>query len=342
MTFPIALPADFRFESPMLLWALLAVPAYMALRLVFLRRRAVAIPTLQFFPHPWWRRLAGHAGWILESAILTTLILALAGPGRERTHTLLDESGIDVAFALDVSATMQAADFSPNRLEALKSLTRDFIRRSAGNRVALYVFAKYVFTQTPLTTDRETALELVEGIAYESVSHSQSGGTAIGDALVAAANGLAKVRLPGRGQLIILITDGENIAGIDPELAGKYVKSLGLRCYLLGMAGEAEIAVFEPNGKPFIGSEGKPLRTRLDDAQLRRIAKAADGVYARAQNGDALEALLREIERMERSPLERATARSLDSWRPTLAAAAAALLCCWLVLEGMFLRRPLR
>ncbi|HNA08677.1 MAG TPA: VWA domain-containing protein, partial [Leptospiraceae bacterium] len=147
-----------------------------------------------------------YASYLVEGLILISLIIGLSDPHTVTERNLIQEDGIDIALVLDVSASMQAADFKPNRLDAMKEIAKDFVKRSGGNRIGVYIFAQDTFTQTPLTTDHSVLIELIESISFKVIDHSESGGTAIGDALLATTDGLQKAKKPKRDQAIILIT----------------------------------------------------------------------------------------------------------------------------------------
>ncbi len=327
--------------QPYVLLALLLVPLYGWLRRRAVRGAAVAWATLQYAEPPRWR------GWLLrlqvpwEMVIVAGVILALAGPHRRDEVELLGEEGLDVALALDISASMQAADFPPNRLEALKRLAAELVRRSGSDRIAVYAFGKHVFTQTPLTTDHAALAGMIEGLAFESINHAESGGTALGDALLAAADGLLRQRLPGRDQVILLITDGESNAGADPLLAARFVAENDLRLQVLGVGGNEPVEVYV-GGKPFITVDDTILKTSLDDTQLQEIAAAAGGRYRRAVDVEVLAAIFDDLARLDTEPLEIENVVIRRSYAPLLSALLFLLFAAWLLTDGLLLRRPLR
>ena len=331
--------------QPWVLAGLLALPIYAFLRHRRIRQDAVAYPPLQY------RSPTDHRqGWArlrlpLEVLILALVLLALAGPYREHEIELMDDPGIDVVLALDVSLSMLAEDFPPTRLAALQQTARDFLARSASHRVGLVIFAGDAFVQSPLTTDRKILKELLEGVTVYTIDQNKSGGTAIGDALLVAGERLRKSRPEEpvgdqkRDQAIVLITDGESNLGIDPVLAARHVKDLGIRLYVIGIGGTEPMQVsFE--GRQVGGDT--PYLAVLDDQQLEEVAEAADGRYFRAIDVDALSAVFGELSRLESSPLEnrKVTIRNLGtSW---IALVLLVLFMAHLFLAGMVVRRPLR
>ena len=326
---------------PDLMFALLLLPLYGRLRRRAVRGAAVAYAPLQYAGGPRGRTWLLRAQLPVELLIVAGVVLALAGPHRRDEVELLGEEGIDVALALDISASMQAADFPPNRLEALKGLAAELVRRSGSDRIAVYAFGKHVFAQTPLTTDNGALAGLIEGLAFKTISHAESGGTALGDALIAAADGLLRQRVEGRDQVIVLITDGQSNAGADPMLAARFVAESGIRLQVLGVGGPEPVEVYV-DGKPFINTDNVVLKTSLDDSQLKEIAAAAGGEYRRATDLEILSAIFDDLARLETSPLTIENVIIRRSYAPLLAQILFLLFAAWLLTDGLVLRRPLR
>lgn len=302
---------------------------------------AAALPVLQHHPAP--------AAWpgllvllVLEVMLWGGAIAALAGPARVYELDLHDEAGIDLALVVDISASMQAADLPPNRLEVVKRLSQDLVRRRAGNRIGVYAFAGFCATQVPFTTDNAAVIDLLDGLSYRSITHdTKSGGTAIGDALLVASDDLARLAVAGRDQLIVLATDGESTGGVDPVLVARRLREQGVKLHVIGIGQETEVPVFV-EGKPFITTAGTQLHTRLDDHQLREIARAADGSYDRADSTDALTRVFEHIAALSAEPLRLQDVRVERSLVPQLSLGLVLLLGLWLGFDGLWLRRPLR
>lgn len=324
-------------------WILLALlaPVWGLFRFRQLSQGATPFAPAQFRPasrraSPMWMALP-----LLESLLVALLAIGLAGPHRVDEVAFFGEDGVDMALVLDISATMQAADFEPNRLEVLKQLAADLVRRTPGNRTGVYAFAKHIFTQTPFTTDGLAVIELLDGLAYESVDHARSGGTAIGDALLEATAGLTEIRRPGRDQVIVLVTDGENNDGSEPTLAARLIHSEGIRFYAIGIGQDEPVPVYV-NGEPFINNRDEHLTTKLDDAQLIEITDLAGGVYFRADSADVLGQIFDQIATLEQAPLDAETAVIETARAPQVAFAAFFLFALWFGVDGLWLRRPLR
>ncbi|MBN2431618.1 MAG: VWA domain-containing protein [Acidobacteria bacterium] len=327
------------FARPEYLYALLVLPLYVWLRWRVLRLDPLPFPGLQYARPPRRRRWLPRLVPVTEAFVLGLGLLALAGPHRVDEWEFVTQRGVDVALALDISASMQAGDFPPNRLEALKNLAADFVRQSGTNRIAVYAFAKDVFTQTPLTMDHVVLLELIDGLSYDMINHTVSGGTAIGDALLLAAHRLRQQRVEGRDQVVILITDGQSHEGIDPLLSARWILENGLRLHIIGVGQPEPVPVYV-HGKPFINKEGKHLTTQLDDRQLKEIAATAAGEYHSAGNLAVLTAIFDRLAHLESGPIEVQTRRQKHFWTAWFAGVVLALFAAWLALVGFGTRRP--
>jgi Ca-activated chloride channel family protein len=329
------------WKLPWILFLLAAVPPWLLWRRRQLLREAVTFSPLQLGEVASRASGGGRVLLLIEGLILALVLVALAGPMEVQDVELFDEEGIDLALVLDISASMQAADFPPNRLEVLKTISSDMVRRGSGDRIGVYAFAGMCATQAPFTTDTVAVIDLIDALSFETISHSRSGGTAVGDALLMASSGLMKIRAPGRDQVVVLVTDGESHMGADPMLAARYLKKEGMRLYVIGVGQEEPIAVWV-NGEPFIGSNDKQLVTSLDDAQLKQIAATAEGTYYRANTPGVLNRIFDEIARLEHKPLQLQGVKVERSHRAYVAFALAGLVALWLALDGLWLRRPLR
>ncbi len=329
------------FASPGVLSLLILLVPYAVIRHRLVRASAIAFSPAQIARGSHWRRALHTLQIPAELIVLALAFVAVAGPGRSDTIETYSEKGLDVALVLDISASMQAADFPPTRLEALKHLTTDFLQRAGGNRVAIHAFAGLTFTQSPLTTDRTTLAALVDGLSYESLDHTKTGGTAIGDALLGAGDTLHAARIEGRDQVVILISDGESNSGVDPLLAARYLHDRSVRLHIIGLGGPdpVEVSVY---GRPFINTNDEVLKTSLDDTQLRAIAEAAGGRYSLAPDLEVLTTIFNDLARLERTPIEVERFAVRTSWGPRIAGVTLCLFAVWLWMSAFELRRPLR
>lgn len=232
----------------------------------------------------------------LDIAALALLIIALARPQTELSEESVYAEGIDICVVLDVSGSMLAKDFAPNRLEAAKVITREFISGRDNDRIGLVIFAKEAFTQCPLTVDHNAVVSLLDEI--------QSGfledGTAIGNALASGVNRLKDSE--SKSKVIILLTDGVNNAGeIDPNSAAEIAGQFGVRVYTVGVGTMGEAPYDIPG--PF-GMQRQMVPVEIDEPLLQKIASGTGGKYFRATDNQKLESIYQEIDRLERTRIE--------------------------------------
>lgn len=252
-----------------------------------------------------WRRHEGTFRNLLRALAVGSLVTALAQPEVPKSSSVTAVEGVDIVLVLDISRSMRAEDFLPNRLEAAKEVLREFVRRRRNDRMGLVLFAGDAFLQCPLTLDHRALDEL---IASADFSLTDVEGTAIGDALAK-----ASVRLQNstaKSRVIVLLTDGENNRGtIDPQTASRIAATLGIRVYTVGIGGTKGVPI--PVEDPIYGkiytrnADGSLLLTRLDEMLLREIAEITGGIYFNAENKRTLSAIYEEIDRLERSFVER-------------------------------------
>ncbi|MBE7641304.1 VWA domain-containing protein [Salegentibacter sp. BLCTC] len=238
--------------------------------------------------------------FVLRLLALTLLITAMARP---RTVDVTTQSsnirGIDIVMAIDVSASMLARDFEPNRLESVKEVGAEFIENRPNDRIGLVLFAGESFTKTPITSDKSIALRAIEEIEYSNVLQN---GTAIGSGLATAVNRLKDS--DAKSKVIILLTDGVNNSGfIDPKIASELAVEFGIKTYTIGVGsnGNALTPVGTlPNGRFQYGIQ----RVEIDEALLQQIAADTGGEYFRATNNEKLEEIYEEIDSLEKSEIE--------------------------------------
>lgn len=328
-----------KWESFYVLFAGVLVIPYLIYRMKARAGRAIIFPPAQDYP-PLKKVITYYLQLVSETLLILLLVVMLAGPYRSFSRTYLGEEGLDIALVLDISASMQADDFKPNRLESLKKIARAFIKRSGNNRIAVYAFAKIPFAQTPLTTDHSAILTLLDGLTYETIDHAESGGTAMGDALITAVDALERQKVEGRDRAVILISDGENSSGIDPVTAARFARSKGIQLTVIGLAGDEPVEVYI-NGEPFITVADTILKTSLDDTRLKQIAAAGEGRYFRAYDESILKDIFERLAVLNTTPLERAEIEHRIPLRPQLALPAFVLFLAMITLRGIFNTRPM-
>ena len=308
------------FGAPWVLALLLLLPAWWWLRR---RRRPAAIiysrvPTLIRGPHA--GRGIARMMFILRNVVLAGFIIALAQPRSGATSRQVTSQGIDIMIAFDISSSMLAEDFQPrNRIEVARDLVRKFIGLRNTDRLGLVAFSGEALTQVPLTTDYPVMMAAVQNLQPGQLED----GTAIGTAIATAANRLR--RSPGKSRVILLLTDGENNRGsIDPRTAGRAAQAFGIKIYAIGVGSMGMARV--PVGRGIGGLRFEYQPVQIDDQLLTEIATATGGRYFRATDAAALERILEQIDRLERSPVQtRSYTRFTEQYEWPLALALIAL-----------------
>lgn len=287
------------FQNPEIFWLLLLVPLLVAYHIWIGRRRAtLTVSTLgrQRAPRTlryWLRPLPV----ILRLAAIVMFVVALARPVKMHAERDVTVEGVDIVLAMDISGSMLAQDFKPDRLEASKRIASEFVADREGDRLSVVAFAGEAFTQAPLTPDRaavQTALaRLRSGIIDD--------GTAIGNGLATAIN---RMRESGaKSKVVVLMTDGVNNSGqISPRMAAEIARDLGIKVYTIGVGrrGKAPTPAMDPFGNVFMAM----MDVEIDEDLLREISKITGGKYFRAENVEALTRIYEEIDQMEKSKIE--------------------------------------
>ena len=322
------------FEYPALLW-LLAVPLLLAALYIYKeitdRDPHLRVPVLaQWTSAPKTPLvLLRHVPEILRFAALVLLVIAIARPRSSSQVEKVDTEGIDIVFAMDVSTSMLARDFQPDRLSAAKDIAIEFISQRPSDRMGIVVFAGESYTQCPLTTDRATLINLMKDVQTDLIED----GTAIGNGLATA---VARMKdSDAKSRVIILLTDGVNNMGeIDPGMAAEIAKTYGIRVYTIGVGanGEAPYPVQTPWG---IQMQNIPVE--IDEPLLKGIANGTGGRYFRATDNTKLSEIYAEIGRMEKT---RTSVDSFPVYKDLFKNYALAALLC--LLAEVLLRALLR
>lgn len=269
------------------------------------------------------RTLRVRLRWLpyaLRLLAVAALVVALARPQSQLSRQEMTVEGIDIVMALDISGSMQAEDFKPNRLEAAKKVAADFIEGRKNDRMGLVVFAGQAFTQVPLTIDHHVLLQQLGGVKSGVVRD----GTAMGDGLATAINRIKDSE--AKSKVIILLTDGVNNEGsVDPMSAAEIAKMYGIRLYTIGVGslGKAPFPFRDQFGRVHYQN----IDVEIDEALLERMAGATDdGHYFRATNKKALLEIFSQIDEMETSKIDVTQyAQTKDEQAPWLWLALAAL-----------------
>jgi Ca-activated chloride channel family protein len=234
---------------------------------------------------------------LMRGLAVVCLVIALARPQTGVATEEIEAEGIAIALVMDISSSMLALDMQPlDRLEVAKRTVLEFVRNRRYDRIALIVFAGEALTQVPVTIDYRILERAIQSLRVDLLED----GTAIGTALATAANRLR--RTPGSSKVVILLTDGENNRGeVDPITAARAAAAYGIRTYTVGVGSEGVAPV--PIGPGPLGTEYANMRVHLDEDLLRQIAAITGGQYFRATNARALEEIYRQIDELEKTPV---------------------------------------
>ncbi len=272
-----------------------------------------------------------HVPFILRMLAIAVLIVALARPQTYSTGENVYTEGIDIAMVLDISGSMLAEDFQPNRLEAAKDVINDFVQGRTSDKIGLVVFARESFTQCPLTIDYTVLRNLLKDIKSGMITD----GTAIGNAI---ANGVNRLKdSDAKSKVMILITDGVNNAGeVDPLTAAQIAETFGIRIYTIGVGTRGEAPY--PFNTPF-GTRYQMVPVEIDESLLQQISGMTGGRYFRATNNQKLKEIYKEIDKLEKSRVEVLSYRNTKELFYSWAGAGLLLLLLELGLVRTYLRR---
>ena len=289
------------FASPYYLWLLvLLIPmtAYYVWR-TMQGGAAIQISTIQGLrgaPRTV-RYYLRHLPFALRAAAFALLVVALARPQDVEQNVSTSTEGIDIMLSIDVSGSMLARDFKPDRITAAKEVAGSFISDRYGDRIGLVAFAGEAFTQSPLTTDQSTLQTLLARIRSGLIED----GTAIGNGLATAINRLRES--DAKSKVIILLTDGVNNRGeITPMTAAEIARAQGIRVYTIGVGteGMAPYPAIDMFGNLTFVNQ----KVEIDEKTLTAMAEMTGGKYFRATDKEKLQAIYDEINQLEKSKVE--------------------------------------
>ena len=313
------------FAHPYLLLLLLVIPLMVVWYVLRYRKQK---PALQFSNislfrgvHKTLRQRAYPLLFILRMVAVGAIIIALARPQSMLSRQEMKVEGIDIVLAMDVSGSMLAEDFKPNRLEAAKKVAADFIDGRKNDRMGLVVFAGEAFTQVPLTIDHNVLLKQLSTLKDGMMKD----GTALGDGLATAINRIKDSE--AKSKVIILLTDGINNQGaVDPQSAAEIAALYNIRLYTIGV-GTQGLAPY-PFRDQFGRKRYQNIPVELDENLLTQMAQSTvDGQYFRATNKKSLQQIFKQIDEMEKSKIDVTQyAQTKDEYQGWLVLAAIALL----------------
>ncbi|HOP03168.1 MAG TPA: VWA domain-containing protein [Tenuifilaceae bacterium] len=288
------------FAHPKLLYLLLLVPILIAWYIFRQKdsKASLQISTLAGFSKAPFSFLVylRHLPVAFRILAIALVIVVLARPQSSNTWQNVATEGIDIMIALDISSSMLARDFEPDRIEAAKNIGIQFISGRRNDRLGLAIFAGESFTMCPLTTDHASVINMFKDIKMGLLED----GTAIGSGLATAVTRLAESDAISR--VVILLTDGVNNRGeVAPLTAAEIAKTYGVRVYAVGI-GSQGMAPY-PVQTPF-GTRYQDMKVEIDEEVLTQIAEMTGGKYFRATDNEALKKVYEEIDRLEKTKIE--------------------------------------
>lgn len=290
---------DIQFAEKHWFWLFLILPVLIVWYILKLKKQEgeISYSSFQLFDgiKSSYKSKLRHLIFVLRLSAISLMIMALARPQSRSSWKDIKTEGIDIVVSLDISLSMLAKDFKPNRLEVAKDVLKDFIDARPNDKVGLVIFSGEAFTQCPLTTDHKIIKNMFGDIKAGMLDQ----GTAIGLGL---ADGVARIKdSKAKSKVVILISDGVNNVGeIAPLTAAEIAKTFGVRVYCIGVGSKGKalqpVAIY-PNGE----MEYDYVDVDIDEATMTQVAKMTGGKYFRATDKESLENTYKEIDRLEKT-----------------------------------------
>lgn len=289
------------FAHPGFLWTLLVLVPLTVWYIVKQRRSHATLAlstTAPFASLPRsWKEILRHVLFVVRLATLACLIIVMARPQLRDSWRTTSTEGTDIVIAMDVSSSMLARDFDPDRFEAAKDVAAKFIAGRESDNIGIVVFAGESLTGVPMTVDRAQLLQYLQNLRMNILED----GTAIGDGIATSLNRLKEGK--AKSKSIILLTDGSNNTGVvAPVTASEVAKELGVKIYTIGIGtnGNAPYPTRTVTGR----IEFQPQPVVIDEATLRTIAESTGGKYFRATGNRVLEEVFAEIDALEKTQMD--------------------------------------
>lgn len=323
------------FANPNLLYLLLIIIPVIAWYVLNHKRThaSIQVSTIKGIGrnHITYKHILRHVVFALRLMTISLIIIAIARPQSTLSWKNQESEGIDIVLALDISSSMLARDFEPDRLEAAKDLAIQFIAGRRNDRIGLVVFSGESFTQCPLTTDHSVLINLFRDIQSGMIED----GTAIGMGLATSVSRLKDS--DAKSKVIILLTDGVNNQGaIAPATAAELAQTFGIRVYTIGVGTEG-MAPY-PIQTPF-GTQLRNMPVEIDEETLQEIANNTGGEYFRATDNDKLKQIYEQIDQLEKSKIEVKEFSQKDEEFLIFVLIAALLLLSDMILRNTLLRQ---
>lgn len=287
-----------QFLNPYILLVACIVPLLLIYYILVGRRRATLIVSSTQGTAPrTLRYYLRHVPIVLRLLAIVAMVIALARPVVVHHESETTTEGVDIVLAMDISGSMLARDFTPDRLSASKRLATEFVAERTGDRLSVVAFAGEAFTQCPLTADQAAVGTMLSRLRSGVVED----GTAIGNGLATAIN---RLRESGaKSKVVVLLTDGVNNRGqISPIMAAEIARDLGIKVYTIGVGSrdKAPMPAIDPFGnQTFVMAD-----VEIDEELLRNIASTTSGRYFRANDNEALRNIYQQINELEKSEVQ--------------------------------------
>jgi Ca-activated chloride channel family protein len=305
------------FAQPEFFYLLILIPVLIAWKIIKGRHQQAAISVssisgLQNISS--WKNVFRHIPFVLRLLALTCIIFALARPQTRNDEQNSEGEGVDIILCIDVSGSMTAQDFTPNRMEAAKKVAGDFVDQRLTDRIGIVIFSGESFTQCPLTTDHAVLKSQIAQIRNGLLED----GTAIGSGLATSVDRLRNSS--SKSKVVILLTDGVNNSGlIDPNTAKEIAKRFKVKVYTIGVGTEGY--ALTPENTP-LGVVMSKQKVSIDEKLLTAIANETGGRYFRAKDNASLENIYNEIDKLEKSKVQITTfSRFAEKFYPFVFAA---------------------
>ena len=324
------------FASPKVLWLLtLLVPlvAYYVWRAVKggATINISSVEPLRHAPRTV-RYYLRHLPFVLRVAALALIIVAIARPQHKEYNAHVEVEGVDIVLAMDISTSMLARDFNPDRLGAAKEVAASFINERRDDRIALVAFAGESYALSPLAYNKAHLQTLVGSMRCGEIED----GTAIGNGLVSAINRLRSSEAASK--VVILLTDGVNNRGqITPLDAADIAANMGIKVYTIGVGsnGSAPTPAYDEWGRlTFVAA-----KVEIDETTLRGIASRTGGQYFRATDNKTLQEVYSRIDELEKSRMDSYTTTRVHELFLSYVLISLALLVVEILFSSLILKR---
>lgn len=300
--------------NPGYLWLFLL---YVPLIAWYVRKHRVAQPSLRLSSTQAfsslgfsWKMALRHAMFGVRLLAIGCLIIILCRPQTHDSWSTSETEGTDIVVALDVSTSMLARDFKPDRFTAAKEVAAQFVGERPNDNIGLVIFASEAFTQVPMTNDQTAIINAINDITIGVLED----GTAIGDGIATAINRIKSGK--AKSKSIILLTDGSNNTGVvAPITAAQIARKYGIKIYTIGVGtnGNAPYPVAMYNG----ALQYQTMPVVIDEATLRKIASITGGTYFRATGNGVLKRVFKEIDKLEKTRMDvRNFSHTEDAYMP--------------------------